>query len=673
MPWYYNNYRWRRPWRPRRRRRPWRRPRRFVRRRFYRRHRWVRRRFKRKLKSLLVKQYQPPCIRRLKIRGHYPLFMTTHQRLSNNNTLYLDSTGPRYVPGGGGFSLSQFTLRSLFQQHLRLRNWWTQSNDQLPLIRYTGCKILLYRNSTVDYIFSYNNNLQAKANRLMYASTQPAIMNLTKHKRIVPCKQYNRKSKPYTKIRIKVPPQMKNTWYFQHDIVDIPLITLMCTACSLDRWYLSSTAISPTIGLTTLNCQSFQFHNFKAWPTSGYKPSDQIYLYGCPTVKEIETMTFADLIYLGNTNWYQEGKLIKDAGTSTDDFNTKWSKYFADNKQWGNIFHPSYFTGRRPVLITSYDPQTLKTKANNQWTTPLYTQTNPIFHTKTTENVINCRYNPYTDTGTGNAIYLLKLNNPTQKWDPPEKPELIGENLPLWCLCWGYLDYQRRAGYETDIDTNNICVIKTKFIEPHEPYYCFLDNDFLTGTSPYRPQGELTTSDKQYWHPKVSTQIQSINEICSSGPGTVKLPKERSVEASMSYCFYFKLGGDPPPMELITDPEKQPKWPIPSNLSTIPSLQSPETAITNFLYKFDQRGDFLTKTAIARLKKDSGLKETLLPITGGTFLNLETETPISSQTETSDEEKEEPTLQLELLRHRRNQRQLKRRINQLLEKLSKLE
>lgn len=68
----------------------------------------------------------------------YQLFFTTMDRIDHNNTLYIDSITPFHLPSGGGFSLTQFTLQNLFDQHLRLRNWWTKSNELLPLIRYTG-------------------------------------------------------------------------------------------------------------------------------------------------------------------------------------------------------------------------------------------------------------------------------------------------------------------------------------------------------------------------------------------------------------------------------------------------------------------------------------------------------------------------------------------------------
>ena len=82
--------------------------------------------------------------------GQYPLFEGTNERVGNNNTQYIDSVAPYLYPGGGLFSITVFTLQGLYELHLKSRNWWTKSNCDLPLIKYTGCKIKLFRATDVD-------------------------------------------------------------------------------------------------------------------------------------------------------------------------------------------------------------------------------------------------------------------------------------------------------------------------------------------------------------------------------------------------------------------------------------------------------------------------------------------------------------------------------------------
>ncbi len=105
--------------------------------------------------------------------GFAPLFLTTSARVTNNFTCYKESTAPYHFPGGGGWSINNFTLNSLYENHLTLQNWWTVSNDNMPLIRFTGCTIYLYRAAEVDYLFQYNNSYPMTATKLTYTSMHP--------------------------------------------------------------------------------------------------------------------------------------------------------------------------------------------------------------------------------------------------------------------------------------------------------------------------------------------------------------------------------------------------------------------------------------------------------------------------------------------------------------------
>ncbi len=94
-------------------------------------------------------------MRRLTVTGKYPLFEGTNERIGNNNTQYIDATAPEFHPGGGLFSIIQFSLAGLYELHLKGRNWWTKSNCTLPLIKYLGCTLRLYRSHSSDYVSVY--------------------------------------------------------------------------------------------------------------------------------------------------------------------------------------------------------------------------------------------------------------------------------------------------------------------------------------------------------------------------------------------------------------------------------------------------------------------------------------------------------------------------------------
>nr|UGV37354.1 MAG: ORF1 [TTV-like mini virus] len=681
---------WRRPYRRYtryRRRYSTRRFRRPFRTTFYRRrHRRVRRKtFKRKLKSIAIRQWQPPTIKKLTITGLYPLFFCTSDRVNNNNTLYLENTTPFHIPSGGGFSLTQFTLQNLFDQHLRLRNWWTKSNDVLPLIRYYGCTMYLYYQENVDYIFAYDNNFPMKASRLTYNGTQPSVMQLMKNRKVIACKRYNKRKRPYKKVHIRPPSQLKNQWYFQHSLADIPLVNIICTAASLDRWYANSKAITTTIRFYCIDPRIFLNHEFKQQNTYGYQlKADNKPLFAAPQQHIYsDTIKIGDLIYLGNSQQFGLGTKIRTVMTTAS--LTTWNKYFSDKQYWGNPFMQPYLTKETiTILCNKTIPELATTLGTHNYNVDTTLGTIGGFSEMKQNYLTECRYNPYQDKGVNNEVYFLNIDNKTSNktsWEPePNKPELIAKDLPLWTLYWGLTDWHKRANSITSLDTHSITVFKTTYIDPkNEVYYIPLGEHFLTERSPYFPFAEgdkkeqITTADWENWHPKLSFQLEVINSICLSGPGTVKLPPNISCEAHLKYKFHFKLGGSPPPMELIKNPSDQPIWTIPNNLTETTSLQSPGTPFEHFLYHFDQRQHFLTKSAIQRLKKDFKTKEIIPSITGSTGLNIPPQKTQESDSETSTEEETQTTLEQQLQQQRREQIKLRHRINKLLEKLSTLE
>nr|UGV38959.1 MAG: ORF1 [TTV-like mini virus] len=679
MPFWRTPYytRWRR-WRRTRRRRP----RRAFWRAFRGRRQTVRRRrIKKKLKTLSIRQFQPPTIRLLKITGKYQLFFCTSDRIPNNNTLYLDTISPFHIPSGGGFSLTQFTLQNLFDQHIRLRNWWTKSNEFLPLVRYIKCIVYLYYQENVDYIFAYDTSFPLKASRLMYNSTQPSVMYLMKHRKVVPCKHYNKRRKPYKRLVIKPPAQLENKWYFQHNLADIPLVNFMAVACSLDRWYTSSKASTPTIGFTCLDAQVWQMHNFKEQTTYGYQPQPNQHLFSMANGNlTLQTIKIGDLILLANACDHQTGIELKNVSGTGE---TRWNNWVSKKENWGNPFLLDYLDGTKPLIKSTTPLTTIRDKLKTYaWDmTKHLSDFDGMFQISTVPNLIHCRYNPNNDKGIGNKVYFLPITNEArQGWDPqPNKPELLYQDLPLWALYWGLVDWNKRANTITSIETHGITVFQTQYINPkEEKYYVPLGKYFLSDRSQYYPPGDpsepqIAVGDLKNWHPKLSFQLDVITDICNCGPGTVKLPPDISCEAYMKYKFVFKIGGSPPPMEIVSDPSKQPIWPLPSNFTDTTSLQSPGIPFEHFLYHFDQRGDYLTKAAIQRLQKDFPSKEIIPSITGTTGLNIPT-----PQTQESDSEEEIPqeiqtTLQQQLLLQRREQHKLRQRINQLLTKISLLE
>nr|UGV34643.1 MAG: ORF1 [TTV-like mini virus] len=669
--WRRNPYRWRR-----------RRPRYYWKRRFRRpiwRRLW-RTRYrvrKRKLKSIRLKEWQPPFIKKTMVKGYYPLFLTTNQRLTNNLNCYLESTAPYKYPGGGGFSIINFSLNTLYQEHLIAKNWWTHGNENMPLIRYNGCKITLYREENVDYLFSYNRTWPMTASKLTYMSTNPQAMLLNKHTVIVTCKRNNPRKKPYKTIRIKPPAQFRNRWYFQKDICFQPLVQFFTTCCSLDRMFLNSNSISTTLGFTSLDTNGFKSHNFPRQRTSPYEPVNNQILFG--TYNGGHTLTqikIGDLVILGDTYNNTEGTPFSQvditATGSLTAFQQKMNKAKLQSGYWGNPFYSKYFHGDQRVLYSKVDFETIVQSYQNE-----NMQLKETHFGLQTQKFIDCRYNPFKDKGKNNIVYLVKTDEGPHldDWSPPTDEDIVTKDIPLWLAFWGYLDYQRKCNTTNIIDLKHILVFQSPYVTPNTiKYFVPLDWDFLNGHSPF--EDHLIPSDYYGWHPKVRFQVQTINKIGSSGPATAKLPDETSVEGHMRYQFYFKVGGQPAPMSTLTDPNEQPKWHTPDNPSNLlknTSLQNPATPFEYILYNFDQRRNELTKRATKRITKHQTTEDPLFSITE-TSSNVPTTSNQEIQTsESSNEEEEEAPIETQLLLHRREQRLLRKRINKLLNRLAVLE
>nr|UGV34641.1 MAG: ORF1 [TTV-like mini virus] len=664
-------YIWRPYWRRRRRYfRRWGARKAFRRRLWRRRRRTVRR--KRKLKKIHVQQWQPSTIKRLTIRGEYPLFIGTNQRTGNNMTQYLDSIAPFNVPGGGLMSIIQFNLKALYELHLKARNWWTQSNCTLPLIRYLGCDIKLFRSNTVDYIFVYTRCGDLTATLKTYQACQPSVLMYNRHRIIVRCNNSGKYKRNYKKIHIRPPSLMLNKWYFQQELASTPLVMFLTSAASLDRFYTPANSISETISFTSLNTNFFKFHNYKTQLTTGYVPNNEWLIFTSRHNTEIDKIQYRDLIYLGNSKDHQLGSTIQDTKPSTANTQTLWEthvdNYFATPAHWGNPFHPTYFDEDYPnYYITNAGRQ----EVIKQIKISMGTQTLKQFTKMVQPRYWHCRYTPQADKSQ-NAVFFSPITGQPIPWENPHDARLTQDGLPLWLLFTGLIDYHAKALDIQRLQTDYVTCIISDYITPHEniTYYVPLDEQFFHSRSPYEPlgdQGLLLTYDRLNYHPKVNYQLLSINEFVKCGPGTPKLPDRISAETHIEYKFRFKLGGCPPPMDNVCDPTKQPKYPTPGNLLSSTLLQNPETPLEYYLSSFDQRRDIITTKAAKRLKTDSTSKEHLFSSTGTTSTEVPLRTQeTSSSGETSEEEKDPETLQLNIRHQRRKQRKLRHRILELL-------
>lgn len=644
MPAFYRRY-WRPyQWRRRRRRQPFRRrPRPLIRRRF-RRRRTVRRfrhffRSKRKLNKIPIRQWQPKAIRKCKIKGDLCLLTCGRGRSNHNFTLTSESYAPIQEPNGGGWSIMQLTLRALWDEFVHFRNWWTKSNQGLPLMRFLGGKFTFYRSEQTDYIVTITTCPPFEVTQETYLNTQPIRHLMNKHHILVPRLDRPWTKKPYVKKRFKPPSTYSNKWYFQQDMYNIPLVMLTTSACSLTQPYIPDNEISTNITLITLNTDFFQNPQWGNIPEKGYRPkytgTTDTYLYVAYNGTETSKLTYKDVIPMFQTKLMTDGKKLPD---SWDQAQTNGN---IKQEYWGNPFNPKYNSYR--YVYGKYPTQNTYNTQNN------FTDLHELY--------AQCRYNPFKDKGKGNKVYMKSTSLQQGSFMTlPQDTRLLIQDMPLWLIFWGFEDWLLKSKPIQHLQEDYQVVIQSDYIYPKRLNYVVLDAYFH---SPH--EAPLTETDKANWHPKLEMQEEQLEQIALTGPFSPKINTTKSIQAHALYTLSFKWGGCPAPMELITDPGEQEKFPIPNTINQTPEIQDPKTPAEYTLWEWDERAEYLTEPAAKRIKQHF-TTPTFVTEFGAKDPAAKTQ---KAEQETPTEEKDQaPYKQITILKQ--HQRNLKQRIQQLL-------
>nr|UGV38647.1 MAG: ORF1 [TTV-like mini virus] len=647
---YYTN-RWRRPRRYFRRRRP----RRFIRRRF-RRRRWVRRRlffkrYKKKLSKLRLSEWQPQTIRKCHIKGNLCLLTCGRGRVNHNFVLTSESYVPTSEPGGGSWSIMQLTLRVLYDEYKAGRNWWTKSNTLLPLARFIRCNLKFYRSATTDYIVSIQRTGPFEVTLESYLATQPT-RHLMNHKAfIVPKLGRGPNRKTYIRKKIFPPALFMNKWYFSQDIYNTPLFIITTSALSLDQMFAPEDQISTNITLYSLNTTAIQISNWEQLP---YKTKSagtiDIYLWSYGEGQKQpadQNQHWKNIYLLANTKEYTEGQKINDMKTEGEDILKDTNR-----AKWGNPFTHWY---QHPDTYIYYATCPKK----NFTTAPSILPLESLY--------VECRYNPFKDKGTGNRVYWASTDTGRGSFlTLPTNPKLIISDLPLWLILWGWGDWTLKSKPISHLQEEWQLVIQSPYIYPTLPCYVFVDKYFRDPPEGEHWKLDLTETQKQHWHIKYEMQQEELESIAKTGPAAPKLNLTKQIECHLHYDFYFKWGGSPAPMETISDPAEQDKFPTPSNQLQTIEITSPGRPKQYQLYTFDEKRHQITLKAAKRLKTDYSTP-TFFTDFGAKDIPQKTQT---ASEDSSEEEEIQTPLQTEeqlRLQLKRKRQQYRHRIQQLLE------
>lgn len=594
--------------------------------------------------------------------------------------MYEASTVPALLPGGGGFSVMQFNLGNLYSMHKLCQNWWTASNEHLPLCKYLGCTLTLYRSETIDYIMAYQRDPPFNSNKLTYPSCQPSMLLMRRNKLIVRSKLNKPNSKPYKKIFIKPPTQFQTKWYFQKDLINQTLLVLHAAPTTLDHYYIATSAENTNVSIVHLNTKSIQNRDFGS---NKYKTDDwpfknegtQVYYFyrynGNENHNNTQNFKIIQITPLTEIRQHREGMSPEEA-KQTHNINNYTDYKNKIQTLRGNIFHKENFNHMDQIFYTTVSPTVMFNNLTEQKTIGQLEEHSRVF-TKYQDNIFTqTRYNPTTDTGESTRMFLLSNNKPAIKWDPPPEQQYNLDGFPLWLNIFGFVDFQKRLQTLIGVDENYMLCFQTNHTNPKYNYtFVPISTSFLENKSPYLSY--LTHEDSEKWYPQIQYQTEAINAIGACGPGIVKMEQRKSEEIKVKYDFHFKWGGSPAKMVTIDDPSEQIIYPIPRNEYETTSLQGPAQNYETVVYSFDQRNYQFTKAALERMQKDWTTKGHLFSITEPTREVPVQQTLETLLQETETEEKSEEALLQQLQLHKQQQLLLKQRILEMLSQRQKLE
>nr|DAF43306.1 MAG TPA: TT viral orf 1 [Anelloviridae sp. ctTSS12] len=590
--------------------------------------------------------------------------------------MYEKSFVPEKHPGGGGFAVMQFTLANLYSMHQSCSNWWTQTNQDLPLCKYKYCKLKCYQSQNVDYVLKYTNYLPANSNKLTYPACQPSMLMMASNKIVVPSRKTQKNRKPYKKLKIYPPQQLQTKWYFQKDLQTLPLLVLHTAPTTLENYYLGSNWDSNNITIQHLNTVLIQNRTFSkpewAFKTIGTQGQYFYYYSGQEHSNHSDQFLVKDLTPLTNTlDWthgcdYETYNRIYTPSTLSS-YTNNWEKYAGNPfiKEYLENLDAWYYSTTPPnILMSRFTQQNMKVADIKIQESP--TQISMTLTKLQEQIILQSRYNPFKDTGDSTNMFLLETNK-GHGWDPPPQPEYRLEGFPLWLNIFGFCDFQKRLRNLISPQTNYILCFTNTTTDPKRNFTIVpIDTNFTTDKSPY--VDFVQEPDKKIWHPQLQFQSENINNIAKCGPGAVKL-NDLADEIKIEYSFKFLWGGAPAKMVTVDNPDKQAQYPIPRFEHETPSLQSPAQAFETVMYSFDQRDHQLTKAALERITKDWGPENSLSSITETTRQEpiQQTLQTLLDQTPETEESEEEILQQLQL--HKQQQQQLRLRILKLMSNL----
>nr|UHK05887.1 MAG: ORF1 [Torque teno midi virus] len=576
----YNTYtkrrykRTRRRW-PRRTRKAFRRKRRRRR----------RRKVRRKKPTITIKQWQPDSITKCKIKGIGTLILGAAGRQMVCYTNVKQQLTPPKTPCGGGFACEQYSLGYLYEEYKFRRNVWTKTNIGKDLCRYLLCKFTFYRHEYIDFIINYDRQPPFDADQFVYTWCHPLALLLGRHKKILLSERTNPKGKLKKTLIIKPPKQMLTKWFFTSDFAKFPLLLIRAAACNFRYPNIGCCSSNQILTFFYINNAFYKNGNWAYHPsavTTPYypyeRPKTDMYFWGKkPPPDETGALT-QDKMKLYNVTQYT----IPD----TYDKSISWASGWFSKAIVGAV-----------AVSTNKD----------------FASFTGIVPTNT------CRYNPSTDDGKGNYIWLKSTLNPN--WDKPRDQKLIVAGLPLWLGLYGWLSWLQmhnkdRAYFETYL----VCIQSPSFYISSQPVtndiVAPIDTAFTQGKWPF--DEPITHAEHLHWWPNVYHQLDILNSIVTCGPYIPKFDpttvKNSTWELHYYYQFLFKWGGPEQTEPAITDPKDLPTYLVPDKYYSTIQIRDPQKQkYESLLHPWDYRRGLIKGSALKRVSSNISTDTTFQP------------------------------------------------------------
>lgn len=533
-----------------------------------------------------------------------PILICGHGNSANNYAIRSDDTIPARTAFGGGLSTVTFTLKALYDQHLRGLNRWSVSNDILDLARYNGSTFWFYRDQQTDYIVQYNITAPFTIDKDSSPSYHPGMLMQTKHKILIPSYSTHPRGKKRVRIRIPPPRMFVDKWYAQNDLCEVNLVSFVVSLASFTHPFCPPLTENPCVTFQVLQNFYNSYIGYNINNASTYSKIFDNYLYR-------EASFFQQVLvssYIKKIDHNPDGSSVTQnsmVGGNSFPSLTTFNQWVTTGLSTPP--EPSGEPGKSKKFITghtnvhfnfcTYNPniqQLTKLReyyfycetAQSVVTKPFETPHVPQHYTRPTHNNFEYRigafspiflspyrtspienwpmayrdisYNPLNDKAVGNRLWYQSITKQDTQFTVPSCTFVL-EDKPLWSMCFGYRDYIKSVRERQDIDFDGlVCIICPYTVPPlHDPDHPntgFVVYDSLFGNGKWLDgSGFIPVEYQCRWRVCLAFQQQVLTDLAMSGPFSYK-DDWKNTSIQCKYKFNFRWGGNMLYQQTIKNP-----------------------------------------------------------------------------------------------------------------------